>query len=121
MSFNTILSIIFSFLFYVGLRVTKTYLNGSLNNKVNKIRYDDSNNGREISYLGSAFIVVYQGGALGAAIYFVNSTEYVFQYTKISDTLTDYPVTFSSVDKNTGTFNIAWDIANYAVLLVPLV
>ena len=75
----------------------------------------------EISYLGSAFIVVYQGGALGAAIYFVNSTEYIFQYTKISDTLIAYPVTFSSVDKNTGTFNIAWDTAYYYIILVPLV
>lgn len=74
----------------------------------------------EISYLGSAFIVVYQGGSLGAAIYFVNSTEYIFEYTKISDTLIYYPVTFSSVDKNTGTFNIAWDTAQYAVILVPL-
>ena len=96
-------------------------LNGSLNNKVNKIIYDPSINGREISYLGSAFIVVYQGGALGAAIYFVNSTQYVFQYTKISDTLTNYPVTFSSVDKNTGTFNIAWGEIKYAVILIPLV
>ena len=75
----------------------------------------------EISYLGSAFIVVHQDGLLGSAIYFVNSTKYIFQYTKISDTLTDYPVTFSSVDKNTGTFNIAWNTANYAVILVPLV
>ena len=75
----------------------------------------------EISYLGAAFIVLYQGGSLGAAIYFVNSTQYVFSYTKISDTLANWKVTFSSVDKTTGTFNIAWDTASYVTYLIPLV
>lgn len=64
---------------------------------------------------------MYQGGALGAAIYFINSTTYVFQYTKISDTLVNWKVTFSSVDKKTGTFNIAWDTATYVAYLIPLV
>lgn len=96
-------------------------LNGSLNKKIDKIRYDNSNKGVEISYLGSAFIVMYQGGSLGAAIYFINSTTYVFQYTKISDTLVNWKVTFSSVDKKTGTFNIAWDTASYVTYLIPLV
>ena len=96
-------------------------LNGSLKKKIDKIRYDISNKGVEISYLGSAFIVMYQGGALGAAIYFINSTKYLFQYTKISDTLANWKVTFSSVDKTTGTFNIAWDTASYVPYLIPLV
>ena len=96
-------------------------LNGSLNKKIDKIRYDSSNKGVEISYLGAAFIVLYQGGALGAAIYFVNSTSYVFSYTKISDTLANWKVTFSSVDKTTGTFNIAWNTASYVTYLIPLI
>ena len=75
----------------------------------------------EISYFGAAFIVVYQGGALGAAIYFINSTGYTFQHTKISDTFVDYKVTFSSVDRATGTFNIAWNTANYYINLIPLI
>lgn len=75
----------------------------------------------EISYLGVAFIVVYQRGVLGAAIYFINSTEYTFQHTKISDTFVEYKVTFSSVDKTTGTFNIAWNTAGYYINLIPLV
>ena len=59
----------FSFL-VVGWQVLLGFsLNGSLNNKVNKIIYDDSNNGREISDHGSVLIVVYQSGALGSAIY----------------------------------------------------
>jgi hypothetical protein len=74
----------------------------------------------EISYIGAAFIILYQGGALGAAIYFVNSTKYVFQYTEISDTLANWKVTFSSVDKTTGTFNIAWNTASYYINLIPL-
>lgn len=96
-------------------------LNGSLNKKIDKIRYDNSDKGVEISYFGAAFIVLYQGGSLGAAIYFINSTEYTFQHTKISDTFVDYKVTFSSVDRATGTFNIAWDIASYVTYLIPLV
>lgn len=96
-------------------------INGSLNKKIDKIRYDNSDKGVEISYLGAAFIVLYQGGSLGAAIYFINSTEYTFQHTKISDTFVDYKVTFSSVDRATGTFNIAWDTASYVTYLIPLV
>lgn len=96
-------------------------LNSNLNKKIDKIRYDNSNKGVEISYLGAAFIVLYQGGSLGAAIYFVNSTSYVFSYTKISDTLANWKVTFSSVDKTTGTFNIAWNTASYVTYLIPLI
>lgn len=96
-------------------------INGSLNKKIDKIRYDNSDKGVEISYFGAAFIVLYQGGALGAAIYFINSTEYTFQHTKISDTFVNYKVTFSSVDRATGTFNIAWDTASYVTYLIPLV
>lgn len=96
-------------------------LNSNLNKKIDKIRYDNSDKGVEISYLGAAFIVLYQGGSLGAAIYFVNSTSYVFSYTKISDTLANWKVTFSSVDKTTGTFNIAWNTATYVTYLIPLI
>ena len=96
-------------------------LNGSLNKKIDKIRYDNSDKGVEISYFGAAFIVLYQGGSLGAAIYFINSTEYTFQHTKISDTFVNYKVTFSSVGRATGTFNIAWDTASYVTYLIPLV
>lgn len=96
-------------------------INGSLNKKIDKIRYDNSDKGVEISYFGAAFIVLYQGGSLGAAIYFINSTEYTFQHTKISDTFVNYKVTFSSVDRATGTFNIAWDTASYVTYLIPLV
>lgn len=74
-----------------------------------------------ISYLGCAFILVYHGGLIGAAIYFINSTKYIFQYTKISDTLKNVnAITFSSVDEKTGTFNIAWANAGYDVILIPL-
>jgi hypothetical protein len=96
------------------------FLNGSLNKKIEKIKYGASDKGMEISYFGAAFIVVYQGAALGAAIYFVNSTKYTFQHTKISDTLVNYKVTFSSVDRATGTFNIAWNTASYYIILIPL-
>jgi len=96
-------------------------INSNLNKKIDKIRYDNSDKGVEISYLGAAFIVLYQGGSLGAAIYFVNSTSYVFSYTKISDTLANWKVTFSSVDKTTGTFNIAWNTASYVTYLIPLI
>ena len=109
------------FVLYIELLFGNVGLNGSLNKKIDKIRYDNSNKGVEISYLGAAFIVLYQGGSLGAAIYFVNSTSYVFSYTKISDTLANWKVTFSSVDKTTGTFNIAWNTASYVTYLIPLI
>lgn len=109
------------FVLYIELLFGDVGLNGSLNKKIDKIRYDNSDKGVEISYFGAAFIVLYQGGALGAAIYFINSTEYTFQHTKISDTFVNYKVTFSSVDRATGTFNIAWDTASYVTYLIPLV
>lgn len=101
--------------------VIEFYLNGSLDKKIGKIRYNNSNKGVEISYLGVAFIVLYQDGVLGAAIYFINSTKYIFECAKISDTLTNHKVTFSSVDKTTGTFNIAWNTASYGTNLIPLI
>ena len=109
------------FISYVRIFVRYIFLNGSLNKKIEKIEYGISDKGVEISYLGVAFIVVYQRGGLGAAIYFINSTEYTFQHTKISDTFVEYKVTLSSVDKTTGTFNIAWNTADYYINLIPLV
>ena len=96
-------------------------LNGSLNNKVDKIVYPASINGITIQYLGVAFIIIKQEGVLGAAIYFINSTNYLFQYTKISDTFAGgNAISFSSISLKTATFKIAWDGVSYKTRLIPL-
>ena len=96
-------------------------LNGSLNQKINKIEFPVSSNGSVIQYLGVGLIVVKQGGALGAAIYFINSTNYLFQYTKISDTLVGgNAISFSSISLETAVFKVAWNGVNYNSCLIPL-
>ena len=96
-------------------------LNGSLKNKIGKIVYPVSINGITIQYSGVAFIVIKQEGVIGAAIYFINSTNYLFQYTKISDTFVgENAISFSSISLETATFKVAWDGANYKSCLIPL-
>lgn len=95
-------------------------LNGSLNDKISKKAYPASDDGVTIQYSGIAFIAIKQGGVLGAAIYFINSTKYNFEYTKISDTLKNFPIVFKSVDLQTETFKITWDTATYNTFLIPL-
>ena len=98
-----------------------TEINGSLKNKIGKIVYPVSINGITIQYSGVAFIVIKQGGVIGAAIYFINSTNYLFQYTKISDTLVGgNAISFSSISLETATFKIAWDGVNLESCLIPL-
>ena len=95
-------------------------INSNLSKTISKIKYPNSSNGVTIQFSGTAFIIIYQGGALGAAIYFINSTSYAFEYTKISDTLKAYPITISSVDKASATFKIEWATAGYFCYLIPL-
>lgn len=96
-------------------------LNGSLKNKIDKIEFPTSNNGSVIQYLGVGLIVIKQGGVIGAAIYFINSTHYLFQHTKISDTFVgENAISFSSISLETATFKVAWDGANYDSCLIPL-
>ena len=98
-----------------------TYLNGSLNQKINKIEFPVSSNGSVIQYLGVGLIVVKQGGVLGAAIYFINSTNYIFQYTKISDTLVGgNSISFSSISLENTTFKVTWNGVNLESCLIPL-
>lgn len=96
-------------------------LNGSLSNKIGRIIFPFSNDGITIQYKGVAFIIIKQDGILGAAIYFINSTNYLFQYTKISDTLTGgNSISFSSVDLKSTTFKVTWNGANFFPCLIPL-
>ena len=95
-------------------------LNSNLSKAISKIKYPNSSKGVTIQFSGAAFIIIYQGGALGAAIYFINSTSYAFEYTKISDTLKAYPIIISSVDKASATFKIEWATAGYFCYLIPL-
>lgn len=96
-------------------------LNGSLNNKIGRIIYPVSGNGITIQYRGVAFIVIKQEGILGAAIYFINSTTYLFQYTKISDTLKgDNSISFSSTSIENTTFKVTWNGLNLKTCLIPL-
>lgn len=98
-----------------------TELNGSLNNKIGRIIYPFSNDGITIQYKGVAFIIIKQDGILGAAIYFINSTTYLFQYTKVSDTFTGGDsISFSSVDLKSTTFKVTWDGVNLFPCLIPL-
>lgn len=96
-------------------------LNGSLNNKIGRIIYPFSGDGITIQYRGVAFIVIKQDGILGAAIYFINSTTYLFQYTKISDTLKgDNSISFSSTSLENTTFKVTWNGLNLKTCLIPL-
>lgn len=96
-------------------------LNGSLNNKIGRIIYPFSNDGITIQYRGVAFIIIKQDGILGAAIYFINSTSYLFQYTKISDTFTGgNSISFSSTSLENTTFKVTWEGANFKPCLIPL-
>lgn len=96
-------------------------LNGSLNNKIGKIIYPTSSDGITIQYRGIAFIIIKQGGILGAAIYFINSTNYLFQYTKISDTLAGgNSISFSSTSLENVTFKVTWNGVNLESCLIPL-
>ena len=96
-------------------------LNGSLNNKIGRIIYPFSNDGITIQYRGVAFIIIKQDGILGAAIYFINSTNYLFQYTKISDTLTGgNSISFSSTSIENTTFKVTWNGVNLKPCLIPL-
>lgn len=96
-------------------------LNGSLNNKIGRIIYPVSGDGITIQYRGVAFIVIKQDGILGAAIYFINSTTYLFQYTKISDTLKgDNSISFSSTSLENTTFKVTWNGLNLKTCLIPL-
>lgn len=96
-------------------------LNGSLNNKIGKIIYPASSEGITIQYIGVAFIIIKQGGILGAAIYFINSTNYLFQYTKISDTLVGgNSISFSSTSLENTTFKVTWNGVNLESCLIPL-
>ena len=95
-------------------------LNGSLNGKIGKIRCGNSDKGITITYFGIALVIIYQGGSLGGALYVIHSTKYIFEYSKIFDSLSAYKVTFSSVDLETGTFKIEWSIAGYSTYLIPL-
>ena len=96
-------------------------LNGSLNNKIGRIIYPFSNDGITIQYRGVAFIIIKQDGILGAAIYFINSTDYLFQYTKISDTLTGgNSINFSSTSVENTTFKVTWNGVNLKPCLIPL-
>lgn len=95
-------------------------LNGSFKNCI-KISYSDSSeNGVKISYLGAAIALVCQGGSLGSALYFIHSTSYDFEAIKIVDTLTTYPLKFSSEDLSNGTFSCSWNTAGYVFKLIPL-
>lgn len=96
-------------------------LNGSLSNKIGRIIYPFSNDGITIQYKGVAFIIIKQNGVLGAAIYFINSTDYLFEYTKVSDTFTGgNSISFSSVDLKSTTFKVTWDGVNLFPCLIPL-
>lgn len=96
-------------------------LNGSLSNKIGRIKYPFSNDGITIQYKGVAFIIIKQNGVLGAAIYFINSTDYLFEYTKVSDTFTGgNSISFSSVDLKSTTFKVTWDGVNLFPCLIPL-
>ena len=99
-----------------------TEINGSLNNKIGRIIYPFSNDGITIQYRGVAFIIIKQDGILGAAIYFINSTNYLFQYTKISDTLTGgNSISFSSTSIENTTFKVTWKsqtLFNTTILVV---
>lgn len=96
-------------------------LNGSLSNKIGRIIYPFSNDGITIQYKGVAFIIIKQNGVLGAAIYFINSTDYLFEYTKVSDTFTGgNRISFSSVDLKSTTFKVTWDGVNLFPCLIPL-
>lgn len=98
-----------------------TEINGSLNNKIGRIIYPVSGDGITIQYRGVAFIVIKQDGILGAAIYFINSTTYLFQYTKISDTLKgDNSISFSSTSLENTTFKVTWNGLNLKTCLIPL-
>lgn len=96
-------------------------LNGSLSNKIGRIIYPFSNDGITIQYKGVAFIIIKQKGVLGAAIYFINSTDYLFEYTKVSDTFTGgNRISFSSVDLKSTTFKVTWNGVNLLPCLIPL-
>lgn len=98
-----------------------TELNGSLNNKIGKIIYPSSSDGITIKYRGIAFVIIKQGGILGAAIYFINSTNYLFEYTKISDTFSGgNTISFSSISLENATFKVTWDGVNFDPCLIPL-
>lgn len=98
-----------------------TEINGSLNNKIGKIIYPTSFDGITIQYRGVAFIIIRQDGILGAAIYFINSTNYLFQYTKISDTLTGgNSISFSSTSLENVTFKVTWNGVKLKSCLIPL-
>lgn len=87
-----------------------------------KISYSNSSeNGVKISYLGSAIAIIHQAGVLGAALYFIYSTIYKFEAIKIIDTLTEYPLKFSSEDLSNGTFSCSWNIAGYKFRLISLI
>lgn len=101
--------------------VIESCQNGSLNNKIGRIIYPVSGDGITIQYRGVAFIVIKQDGILGAAIYFINSTTYLFQYTKISDTLKgDNSISFSSTSLENTTFKVTWNGLNLKTCLIPL-
>ena len=99
-------------------------LNGSLIERFRKcikISYtDSSDNGVTVSYGGVAIALIFQGGSLGCALYLINSTNYTFDAIKIIDTLTSFPVTFSSENLSNATFRCSWNTAGYGFNLIPL-
>lgn len=95
-------------------------INDNLKHKMSKTVYPISNTGFTISFEGIALLAIKHDGILGAALYVVNSTSHVFEYTKLFDSLTSYPIKLSSIDKSTTTFKVSWNTAGYIGCLIPL-
>lgn len=95
-------------------------LNGSLDNKIGASQTFYAVVGVTIEYKGVCLILISQDGAFGAALYFVVSTDYTFQSHKLVDSLSTFPIAFSSIDRKTGAFTIKWTTAEYNVRIIPL-
>ena len=95
-------------------------INGSLDHKIGVSQTFYNVIGVTIEYKGVCLILISQDGALGTALYLVVSTDYIFQSHKLVDSLSSFPIAFSSIDRKTGAFTIKWATAEYDVQIIPL-